>query len=324
MTGPAAFPLTHTLHASVSGTTGSGKSYLARVIVEEAAQYKSLSVLVLDPRNQSIGLLIPEDRPKVLQQYEAFGMKPGRARGFGFNYFAPGLPYASPLPADMSALSRGHAIVSFKGLNDEQRCATASKVLHSVFEACNAQECESPRLLVLIDEAQLFTRKRVDESAKQAAAGSERAIDRIAREGRKFGLCLVLVSQTMKDFGYELAAIRQMTTTKIFLRNSDLEIEYAGDIIGDGRQLVQLPTGTALIHNAHWGLARIRVRPPYSGSLSSVADVRRLIGTSREQSRTTSNEAQRVFNLTGIRTHAGTASPIVVGKPAGISSSADC
>ena len=46
-----------------------------------------------------------------------------------------------------------------------------------------------------------------------------------------------------------------MTTTKIFLRNSDREIEYAADIIGDGRLLVQLPTGTALVHNANWGLA---------------------------------------------------------------------
>jgi DNA helicase HerA-like ATPase len=47
----------------------------------------------------------------------------------------------------------------------------------------------------------------------------ERALDRIAREGRKFGIVLSLVSQTMKDYSYELASIRQMTT-KIFLRNS--------------------------------------------------------------------------------------------------------
>jgi DNA helicase HerA-like ATPase len=53
----------------------------------------------------------------------------------------------------------------------------------------------------VVDEAQLFTRKRLDESAKAAAVHAERALDRIAREGRKFGIVLVLVSQTMKDFG---------------------------------------------------------------------------------------------------------------------------
>ena len=41
-----------------------------------------------------------------------------------------------------------------------------------------------------------------------------------------------------------------MTTTKIFLRNSDREIEYAADIIGDGRLLVQLPTGSNWIPSA--------------------------------------------------------------------------
>jgi hypothetical protein len=42
--------------------------------------------------------------------------------------------------------------------------------LDLVFDACNAQESEHLRLLVVVDEAQLFTRKRLDASAKQAAA----------------------------------------------------------------------------------------------------------------------------------------------------------
>ena len=54
------------------------------------------------------------------------------------------------------------------------------------------EESERPRLLIVVDEAQLFTRKRVDESAKEAAAQAERALDRIAREGRKFGIVLAL------------------------------------------------------------------------------------------------------------------------------------
>src|SRR5204863_7819066 len=98
MVEPVSFPLTQMIHLYISGTTGGGKSFLARVLIEEAAQHKQLNILVLDPRNQSIGLLVPEDRPKVLGQYEDFGVKPERARGFEFSYFAPGLPYATPLP----------------------------------------------------------------------------------------------------------------------------------------------------------------------------------------------------------------------------------
>src|SRR5439155_17916909 len=126
-------------------------------------------------------------------------------------------------------------------------------------------------------------------------ARTERALDRIAREGRKFGIVLALISQTMKDFGYELASIRQMTTTKIFLRNSDREIEYASDIIGDGRLLVQLPTGTALVHNASWGVVRIRVRPPYSKVFElGDAEIRQIIGPDRDASKMVSAEAQRL------------------------------
>jgi hypothetical protein len=113
---------------------------------------------------------------------------------------------------------------------------------------------------------------------------------------------LALVTQTMKDFGYDLASIRQMTTTKIFLRNSDREIEYAADIVGDGRLLVQLPTGTALVHNASWGVSRIRVRPPYSKVFElGEAEVRQLVGTEKDPSNIVSAAAQRLYAV--IREH---------------------
>jgi hypothetical protein len=206
------------------------------------------------------------------------------------------LPYAPSLPEDLSQLAQGRSIVSFKGLDDQRRCALAARILGAAFDACSGAESEGPRLLIVVDEAHLFTRKRLDESAKPAAAQAERALDRIAREGRKFGVVLALVSQTMKDFGYELASIRQMTTTKIFLRNSDREIEYAADILGDGRQLVQLPTGTALVHNANWGVVRIRVRPPYSKVFEpGDAETRRLVGRDKDPSKVVTADAQRLF-----------------------------
>jgi len=308
---PVSFPLTQMLHVYISGTTGSGKSFLARVLIEEAAQFKNLNILVLDPRNQSIGILVPENRPKILEEYKQFKMRAANARAFQFQYFAPGLPYATPLPTVLQKLASGRSIVSFKDLDDEQRCAHAAKILDAAFETYSGQESDVPKLLIVVDEAQLFTRKRSDDSAKEAATRVERSLDRIAREGRKFGIVLALVSQTIKDFAYEMASVRQMTTTKIFLRNSDREIEYANDIIGEGRQLIQLPTGTAILHNAHWGLVRLRVRPPYSKVFElGSAEVRQLVG-SKASSRITT-DAQHL--LAAIKKASSSEKPLNMSK----------
>ena len=48
------------------------------------------------------------------------------------------------------------------------------------------------------------------------------------------------------------------------MHNSDREVEYASDFIGDGRQIIHLPPATAFFYNAAWGSAKIKVRPPYS------------------------------------------------------------
>jgi len=126
----------------------------------------------------------------------------------------------------------------------------------------------------------------------------------------------------VKDFGYELASIRQMTTTKIFLRNSDREIGYASDVIGDGRLLVQLPTATAIIHNAHWGAVRVRVRPPFSKVHDMAeAQLRQLVGPNRDATATISAAAQGL--LTAIKQHASPDQPLNMSRAAilsGISS----
>src|SRR5438874_8559393 len=100
------------------------------------------------------------------------------------------------------------------------------------------------------------------------------------------------------DFSYELASLRQMTTTKVFLRNSDREIEYAADIVGDGRLLVQLPTGTALVHNANWGVHRIRVRPPYSKVYElPESQIRQFTGAAGRKLETLSAGARQFYSV---------------------------
>jgi hypothetical protein len=258
------FPIAGINHGYISGITGSGKSCTSRVLIEEAAQYEDLNILILDPRNQAAGLFVPEDRESFLSFYPDFVMNRDSAHGYRFKYYAPGQNFGQKLPDEMSQLVQGHSIVSFKWLDDKERCELFTEILNSVFAFCSKEESPVTRLLIIIEEAQCFTKKRVDNNAKNSAEKAEVALDRMVRESRKYGCCVINISQTIKDFSRDSASIRQNTNTKIFLHNSDREIDYAADFIGDGRQIIKLPPGTAIIFNPSWGIIKVKIRPPYS------------------------------------------------------------
>ena len=261
---PCIVPTTDLNHVYISGKTNSGKSCASRVIIEEAAQYKNLNILILDPRNQSAGLFVPEDRESFLSLYPEFGMDRNSVHGYKFDYYTPGQTCGQKLPDNLTRLAQGRSIVSFKWLDDKQRCEEFTKILNAVFTFCSKEESPVTHLLIIVEEAQSFTKKRVDGNAKAAAEKAEIALDRMFRETRKYGCCVVNVSQSSKDFSRDYASVRQNTNTKIFLHNSDIEIDYAADFIGNGRQIVQLPPATAIIFNPAWGVIKVKIRPPYS------------------------------------------------------------
>ncbi|RKY10511.1 MAG: hypothetical protein DRP56_00780 [Planctomycetota bacterium] len=299
---PFDLPLAKCNHTYLSGTTGSGKSYMGRVIVEEAARYEDLNILVLDPANQSAGLLVPEDRESILSLYPGFGMKPESARGFDFNYYAPAHSIGKSLPRDLSALGKGRVIVSFKGLNDNQRCGLFHNILNAVFEDHASEESTTLRLLIVVEEAQRFTKKRVAEDAKTAGQQAENALDRIVREGRKYGCYINIQSQSIKDFARDSASIRQNTNTKIFLHNSDREVDYAADFIGNGRQIIQLEPATAIIYNSIWGAVTVKVRPPLSKVWDfSAGNTQRLLASEETPLAVLSSDAKQLLVI--VRQH---------------------
>ncbi len=295
----AVVPLAKANHVYISGITGSGKSYTGRVLAEEACRYDDLNILILDPRNQAVGMLVPEDRESILERYDAFNIDHTSARGYDFRYFAPGSESLPNLPTDLDTLGQGRSIVSFKALGDRDRCRLFAQILDAVFDAHASEESDTLRLIILIEEAQRFTKKRVSEDAKAAGQQAENALDRTVREGRKYGCCTVILSQTIRDFSYDSASIRQNTNTKIFMRNADREIDYASDFLGDGRQIVKLQTGEAILYNAAWGAMRAGIRPPYSKVWEfSAADTQRLITpTAGNDTQVLSPDAQRLIDL---------------------------
>jgi len=247
-----------------SGITGSGKSFTVRVIIEEVTDYKDVNILVIDPGNQSAGLLVPEDREDITAKYHEFGLKKDSARRFAFNYYAPAFSFSQKLPTDLGQLAGGRTIVCLKNLDDEKRCRYFADIGNAVFSVCSNEESERPKLLLVVEEAHRFTKKRVTEDAKTAGEQAEIALDRLIREGRKFGITVNVTSQSIKDFSRDFASIRQNTTTKIFMHNSDREIDYAADFIGDGRQIIRLKPGTGIFYNPAWGNIEVKVRPPFS------------------------------------------------------------
>ena len=261
---PWQVPLGSMLHTFVSGKTGSGKSFAARVIVEGAAVHKDLAIVILDPGNQWIGLLQPEDRPEILAKYKAFGLRGDQARSFAFAYHGVGRSIGEPLPGDLRRLAHGHRIISFKDMTDAERCDLAADIMNAIFDACARSQSDGPRVLVVTEEAPRFRRKAVGHDGEQAAGRVEQSIDRITREGRQYGVNLLLIGQSNRDFSYSMATVRQNITSRVFMNNSDREVEYAADFIGDGKAIVSLPTGEAFVCNPQWGVAKVVIRPPLS------------------------------------------------------------
>lgn len=295
---PFNLPLAKCNHTYLSGTTGSGKSFLGRVIAEEATMHEGLNILILDPANQSAGLLVPEDRKSVLDLYPDFDMKASSARGFNFKYYCPAFSIGKQLPNDLSTLGNGRSIVSLKGLDDRKRCELFCKVLNSVFEHYSREESPILRLLIIVEEAQRFTKKRVAEDAASAGQQAENALDRIVREGRKYGCFVNIQSQSIKDFSRDSASIRQNTNTKIFMHNSDREIDYAADFIGDGRQVIRLQPATAIIYNSLWGAVTVKVRPPFSKVWDfSPEDTQRLLASEETPLAVLSPNAKQLLSI---------------------------
>ncbi|MBM4103120.1 MAG: DUF87 domain-containing protein [Planctomycetes bacterium] len=261
---PCILPFAQFNNFYTSGITGSGKSFTGRVVIEEVANYEGVSVLVIDPGNQFAGLLVPEDREEIIAKYPEFGLKKDSARGFAFNYYAPGFSFSQKLPTNLGELAVGKSVVCLKNLDDEERCEYFADIINAVFKVCSNEESATAKLLFVVEEAHRFTKKRVAEDAKTAGEQAEIALDRLIREGRKFGISVNVTSQSIKDFARDFSSIRKNTTTKIFMHNSDNEIDYAADFIGDGHKITRLKPGTGIFYNPTWGSIEAKVRPPFS------------------------------------------------------------
>jgi len=309
--GPWEFPLDGAVHTLISGRTGSGKSFQGRVLVEAASGCENLAIVILDPSAQWAGLLMPEDRPEILRLYGEFGLEPSQARSFDFSYHGVGRRLGRPLPDDLRLLAQGRHIVSFKGQDDAARCELFARILDALFDACASGESPRLRLLIVVEEAHRFIRKGVVQEAHEAAQKAELSLNRVAREGRKYGLGLTCLCQSSGDFSHAMATVRENVATHVFLGNGGKEAEYAAQFLGHGDDVTSLRTGEAFVSNAEWGVVRISVRPPLSKVLEPIEEeIRALVGDARSQDQLAlSRQAQSVLAAAWDRCR-GTGQPV--------------
>lgn len=272
-------PLLHPIqmhHCYVSGTTRAGKTFLARVIVENCI-IEGVTVIILDPGQQWFGLTRPALNENVLKRYDRLGINRCNARGFDANIYIPGSDSDYGMPEDLGNLLHKNSIISFRYCTDLERCRITSGILKKIYNSLE-RESEKLKVMIVFEEAHLFTQSGVIGEAKEAAQEVGIIINRIAREKAKFGCIILIISQSLSDFKREAKNVREMINTRMFLRATDnAEFEYIENYVSkEAKEIVKnLKQGEALVHGyaiPNPSGVKVYVRPPFShvGELSDL------------------------------------------------------
>jgi hypothetical protein len=234
-------------HALLVGQTGSGKTNLMHVLITTLALNYS-----------------PDEIQLFLIDFKG---------GVGFKQYATGrLPHARVI-----------AIESERefGLSVLQELEAEIKRRYSSFRENNVQELAAyrnqtgsamPRLLLIVDEFQRFFQGQ-DDLAQQA----KNILEYIVREGRAFGIHILLATQSLTGSGALPSSIQEQMVIRIVLQCTDADARL---ILADGnhgaRQITRRGEG---IYNDASG--RIEGNKPFQAPLYSDSDFEKCMGTIR-------------------------------------------
>ena len=230
-----------TTHTLVAGSTGGGKTVSAEVMVEEALM-KGAGVIVFDPTAQWTGFLRKNTDKKMFALYPKFGMKKTDARAFNGNVRQ--ILNAREIIEIKKFIKPGEInIFSVSKLDPEDIDILVANTVRQVFHA-NLPESTELKLMIIFDEVHRLLPK---------FGGSGEGfiqIERAAREFRKWGVGLTLISQVLTDFVGETKA---NINTEIQMRTRDqgdldrIKNKYGGYML---QSLLKSATGTGMIENA--------------------------------------------------------------------------
>lgn len=232
-----------TTHALDAGATGSGKTVAAQVLAEEALK-NNIAVVVFDPTAQWTGFLRPQKQPDMLGRYKNYSMKESEARAFDGNIRLVTDPL---MPIEVKELMKPGVITVFvtNKLQPKDIDLFYANTIRQVF-ASNLEESPNLRLLMIYDEVHRLLPK---------FGGSGEGfiqIERGAREFRKWGVGLLLISQVLTDF---VSEIKANIGTEIQMRTKyEGDLEHIKAKYGENTQIsvVRATVGTGMIHNSEY------------------------------------------------------------------------
>jgi len=250
-------------HCIDAGSTGSGKSVSAQVIVEEMLQ-KGVAVIVFDPTAQWTGMLRKCDDKTMFALYPFFGMKPTDAKPFNGNIRQVTNPreiidikkYVKPGEIQVFACHK---------LEPREMDIFVTNSIRQIFRA-NFGESRTLKVLFVYDEVHRLLPK---------FGGSGEGflqIERGCREFRKWGLGMLLISQVLTDF---VGTIKANINTEIQMRTRDegdlerIKVKYGEDVL---KSLVKATIGSGMIENPQYN----RGKPYFTAFRPLMHSVQRL------------------------------------------------
>ncbi|MBW6461792.1 MAG: DUF87 domain-containing protein [DPANN group archaeon] len=179
-----------TTHLLVAGSTGSGKSVAASVIVEEALEH-NIPVVVFDPTVQWTGFMKPCKDDFILNRYSQFGMDPRYRR----SYKGVIEEVTDPnIQVDFKKYMNPGEITVFT-LN-KLKTGEYDIAIRSIIKTLFAQTWEEStelKMIIVLDEVHRLLEK-------YGGSGGYTEVEKACREFRKWGIGLIMISQVSSDF----------------------------------------------------------------------------------------------------------------------------
>jgi hypothetical protein len=241
-------------HCIVAGATGSGKSVAASVFIEELLDLK-IPVVVFDPTAQWTGFVRPCKDKDFFEVYKKFGMEPEEAkpyRGIIYEVTDPKVridfeKYMNPGEITIFTLDK---------LRPGEYDQAVMNIVDTIFRI-PWEESIDLKMVIVFDEIH-----RLHE--KYGGKGGYIALEKGAREFRKWGIGLFLVSQIIADFKEELRG--NVLTEMQMHTKSSTDVERVREKYGDeyAKRLPKLEIGVGLMQNPKYNNGKpffVNIRP---------------------------------------------------------------
>jgi len=216
-------------HYYIMGATGSGKSYLTRVLVENVASL-GYDVLSISPSDtEEIGLSLPNPENS-------------ESTGLNVDQYWPGNDKLLDKPDELDELFTGLNALTLTGLSETEKQEYVNKIFSRLAEI----DRSSKPLFVVLEEAHNFNKGEAAD-----------AIQKLVREARKFGIHVVIVSQNPTDFSHNHRHVRE-NTVSLFLRGE--YTDYASTFLDNADAITELEDGQAIIQSPDYSKLEVQVR----------------------------------------------------------------